>query len=119
MSSYEYVDYLQRTGAFAVSRAAVPLHPYTHAPSGNRRLVRLKGVGRTEKTEKQVLPGTDRIHLATEGLLTGLYGYKIRLAFMTRADSRSVSISLGTWEPAARNQRETDVQTLLRSRQKI
>jgi len=97
MIGSEYLDYLQRTGSFAVSGASVPLEASTHAPPENRRLFTIKGVGRLEK---QAIREKERLELATEALLIGLYGYKVPLAFMCRGDSRSVSICLGTWEPS-------------------
>lgn len=109
------LDYLQRTGMRAdVVRPGLGL---TEAPPGLRRLWRVQSVGRYEKAlsaeakwagEPLVrpvgrLPQSPSGQFPTEDVLVGLYGYKLPLAFLVRAQPGSVALHLGVWSPLSEN----------------
>src|SRR5215471_15924098 len=115
MVNLEYLDYLQRTGAFALSNDSVPLESHTNVPPENRRSWKINGIG---CLEKQTLNNRERLHLATEDVLIGLYGYKIPLAFMTRGESSSISIHFGNWD-SSEKEKDSLIQEKLSTRQKV
>ncbi len=91
------IDYLQRVGR--------GLPSLTHrsstgaAPTG-RRLLAVRGVGKERKGPQAVPPRPqpgERVRLPTEDLVTGLYGYRIPLAFVARGRPEGVDLQLGVW----------------------
>jgi hypothetical protein len=89
------IDYLQRSGQALPppDLASVP-----SAPPALRRLWRVDSVGVVEK--QPVLRENEpraRPRLPSEDLLTGLYGAKIRLAFLLLGEPHTVQVHLGTW----------------------
>jgi hypothetical protein len=87
------IDYLQRSGA----GPEIIGHPRTEGPSRSRRLLRVMGVGRPETDQLAPIAKTDRWRPATAELITGLYGYRIPLAFWILGSTTGVRIHLGTW----------------------
>ena len=93
--STDSIDYLQRSGI----PPADPAGPRTAGEPGTRRLIRIRGVGRPDKD----LPRRDRAgsdgdwRPATTGLLVGLYGYRIPVAFSLLGSGDGVQVQLGTW----------------------
>jgi len=101
-----YLDYLQRT---SINLDAIQSGTaVTSAPANLRRLSRIQGVGRIEKTPRA--NGLSRASLLSEDVLIGLYGQKIPMAFLVRASPRGVSIYFGTWSPS--NQGKVSVEAL-------
>jgi Helicase HerA, central domain len=96
--STAHLDYLQRTviNLTALSGSL----PSTGAPPDLRRLWCIQGVGRMEK--QLHLSGAPRTRLASEDMLTSLYGGKIPLAFFVRGSPSGVMIHLGIWAQAGR-----------------
>ncbi|HEX6678819.1 MAG TPA: FtsK/SpoIIIE domain-containing protein [Actinomycetes bacterium] len=96
------VDYLQRCGP----GPSIAGGPRTEGAAGSRRLLRVQGVGRPEK-QRQGRPSRqgqaepDRWRPATAELITGLYGYRIPLAFWVLGSAEGVRIHLGTWSAKA------------------
>src|SRR6266700_2143177 len=101
------LDYLQRVGFKPVQLPANT--PMTEAPPALRRLLHIGGIGRMEK----VLPPNPRqagqpaepeqpTHMLSEDILTGLYGYKIPLAFLVLGQPGKVAINMGIWSPVNR-----------------
>jgi hypothetical protein len=68
---------------------------------GSRRLVQVGGVGRPEKYRQPSIVKTKRWRPATAELITGLYGYRIPLAFYLLGSTNGVSVQLGTWSARA------------------
>ncbi len=92
------VDYLQRSG--------LELEPAygarTEASPGGRRLLRVRGVGRSEKYRQRQGPvRSERWRPATVELITGLYGYRIPIAYLVTGSEDGVRIHLGTWSARA------------------
>ena len=102
MSDYattDRVDYLQRCGP-------PPAWTWAHQTAGapaSRRLAWVKGVGRPEKERPAQTTGfkPDRWRPPTTELITGLYGYRIPLAFYIVGSSAGVQVHLGTWSAKA------------------
>ncbi|GGU16918.1 ATP-binding protein [Streptomyces lateritius] len=86
----EDLDRLQRAG---------PLPPvpeagscFTEAPADLRVVMRVRGVGCTNKAQAA--------SSATRDLLVSLYGYQVPLAFIITSEPGQISIRVGTWLPA-------------------
>ena len=95
------VDYVQRC---LVPPPEAMGGPSTAGAPETRRLLRVLRVGRPDvELERRaiVLDGQWRPH--TVGLITGLYGYRIPLAFKLVGAGDQVRVELGTWsaKPAA------------------
>jgi hypothetical protein len=130
--STQHIDYLQRTG---VTPALLPSSStYASAPVEMRRLWRVAGVGRVDKSpvvegqhkREFGLPQMDRSQppvsaeqyagLPSQDLLMGLYGHTIPLAFLIVGEPKGVAIHLGTWaETGERTTAASVVSALLRS----
>jgi hypothetical protein len=88
------LDYLQRSG---------PLRPQlsgalTAGAPPTRRLLRITGIGRPGRDgSSEPTPYGEPWRSATAGVLTGLYGYRIPLAYLLAGDGRQVQVQLGTW----------------------
>lgn len=97
------LDYLQRAGVDLAALSADTRS--TSAPPSQRRLWRIKGVGRVEKQSASIRE--QRVRLPSEDVLIGLYGYKrpvdkrFRLAFLVWGEPSGVAIHVGTWSPDA------------------
>src|SRR5579864_7744023 len=101
------LDYLQRIGFNPIPLPANP--PLTAAPPVLRRFVHIDGIGRLEKIlppntqqERHQLETEQPMRMLSEDVLTGLYGYKIPLAFLVLSEPSGVAIYLGIWSPANR-----------------
>lgn len=114
------LDYLQRIGLTPVALSANSTQ--TSAPPALRRLVRISGIGRLEKA---LMPAGGQPHspvngqpvrLLSEDLLSGLYGYKIRVAFFVWSKPDGVAMHLGIWSPL---NKEKASDTTLNERQTI
>ncbi len=102
------LDYLQRIGfnPFPLP-ASLPL---TEAPPALRRLLHVSGIGRMEKllppnqrqAGGQPLEAEQPARMLSEDVLTGLYGYRIPLAFLVLSEPGRVAIHLGVWSPLNR-----------------
>src|SRR6266702_7430501 len=90
------LDYLQRVGLTPVALSANATQ--TSAPPALRRLVRISGIGRMEKAPLPAAgqphpPGNGQpVRLLSEDLLSGLYGYKIRVAFFVCSKPDGVAV---------------------------
>lgn len=109
--SVESVDYLQGM----LQPPADAGGPRTQAAPGTRRLVRVRGIGRPPLGAEEgfaTRPG-ERWRPATADLLTGLYGYRIPVAFSLRGRPDGIHVRLGTWSsrPDADQDRRLDVVT--------
>jgi Helicase HerA, central domain len=88
------IDYLQRSG---------PLRPQlsgglTAGAARTRRLLRINGIGRLVREPDARLPPDERWHSPMTGVLTGLYGYRIPVAYLLVGDgSGDVQVQLGIW----------------------
>ncbi len=91
--STQHLDYLQRTSLDLAALSATS--PLTSASPDLRRLLRVRGVGCIEK--RLPLSRGERVRLASEDALVGLYGKKIPLAFLVSSTPGGVAIHLGTW----------------------
>lgn len=96
------LDYLQRIGFTPV--ALPPNSSCTSAPPALRRLVRISGIGRMEKAppaagQAYPLENGQSVRLLSEDLLSGLYGYKIPVAFFVWSKPEGVAVHLGIWSP--------------------
>lgn len=91
------VDYLQRCGP----RPEAPTGPRTVGEPGSRRLVRVRAVGRPEKYRQPLITKPELWRPATAELITGLYGYRIPLAFYVVGSSDRVGVHVGTWSARA------------------
>ena len=96
--STESIDYLQRVGLGVgpLSRGA-----RTTAAPASRRLLTLRGVGKEKKGPSPVPPPGVRMRMPTEDLVTGLYGYRIPLAFVAWGRPEGVELQLGVWSSKA------------------
>jgi hypothetical protein len=105
------LDYLQRIGFNPIPLPANP--PLTTAPPALRRLLHVGGIGRMEKllppnqpNQRQAggQPGEPEqaARMLSEDVLTGLYGYKIPLAFLVLGEPGGVAIYMGVWSPFQR-----------------
>jgi hypothetical protein len=92
------VDYVQRCGPGPeVSGGAAR----TAGPPASRRLLRVAGIGRPEKEPQRAIMKPERWRPVTAELITGLYGYRIPLAFYLLGSAEGVRIHLGTWSARA------------------
>lgn len=87
------VDYLQRCGPGPDAGNGAR----TEGSAASRRLLRVRGIGRPEKERQRPISKPDRWRPATAELITGLYGYRIPMAFYLRGGAEGVRIHLGTW----------------------
>src|SRR5215469_4514517 len=102
------LDYLQRIGFTPIPLPANP--SLTAAPPALRRLLHVSGIGRMEKllppnqrqAGGQPLEPEQAARMLSEDVLTGLYGYKIPLAFLVLGEPGGVAIHMGIWSPANR-----------------
>lgn len=99
MTITERVDYLQRR---------LPVAPdvgggHTTGEPGSRRLLWVRGVGRVDAAARQRRPATpvEAWRPLTTGLITGLYGYRIPLAFFLRGGPNGIRVQFGTWSTRA------------------
>jgi hypothetical protein len=123
------LDYLQRIG---FNPLPLPANvSFTVAPPSLRRLLRIDGIGRLEKglpphpkeADGQAAESERRIHLLSDDVLAGLYGYKIPLAFFVQGKPGAVNIHMGVWSPMSEknasaetlNARENVLNSVLRS----
>lgn len=92
------VDYLQR---------CMPLQDLlgdagTTGLPATRRLLRVRGVGRADTDyERRPLARDERWRPLTAALITGLYGYRIPLAFALSGGPEGVRVRVGTWTARA------------------
>ncbi|MEN3615931.1 DUF87 domain-containing protein [Plantactinospora sp. ZYX-F-223] len=105
----ESVDYLQRM--VMVPRLAVPR---TAGLPETRRILRVRGVGRSDRVPRARPQGSEEPWRArTADLITGLYGYRIPVMFQIRGDPHGVRVRWGTWSSSAaatgRQDRRRDV----------
>lgn len=91
------VDYLQRCGP----RPEIPTGPCTVGGPGSRRLIRVRGIGRPEKHRQPLITKAELWRPATAELITGLYGYRIPLAFYVVGSSDGIGVHVGTWSARA------------------
>ncbi|MGO4613014.1 ATP-binding protein [Nocardia sp. 2YAB30] len=91
------MDYIQRCGPISDVDG-----PYTTGVFDSRRLLRIFGVGRPDKEVKRRSPLPDeRWRPPTIGLLTGMYGYRMPLAFSLSGSQTGIQVQLGTWSAKA------------------
>src|ERR1700722_4029483 len=92
--STQSVDYLQRSGPLPPEVAGA----VTAGRASTRRLLRVSGIGRRDKEQRppRLQPG-ESWRSAMAGPITGLYGYRIPLAFLLECRGGAVRIQLGTW----------------------
>lgn len=108
------LDYLQRIGFTPVPLPANL--PMTAAPPALRRLLHVSGIGRMEKllpphqrqAGGQPLEAEQAARMLSEDVLTGLYGYKIPLAFLVMGEPGGVAIHMGVWSPFQRENASAD-----------
>jgi hypothetical protein len=91
------LDYLQRSG----SEPDIGRGARTEGVAGARRLLRVRGIGRPEKDSMRSRNTSELWRPATAELITGLYGYRIPLAFSLVGSVDGVRIQLGTWSARA------------------
>jgi hypothetical protein len=90
------VDYLQRSG----SQPEIGDGTWTAGAADSRRLLRVRGIGRPDKDQRDrryPVSKQDKWRPATAELITGLYGYRIPLAFYLLGSPDGLRIHLGTW----------------------
>src|SRR5438105_15763238 len=87
------IDYLQRCGTGPSVAAGVR----TSGSSASRRLLRVRGIGRPEKDHRPSIATSDRWRPATGQLITGVYGYRIPLAYYVCASRDRVKVQVGPW----------------------
>lgn len=91
------IDYLQRSVPLR-QRIAGPL---TAGAEPTRRLLRVSGIGRRDKESRRLgwprPVGHEPWRSPLAGPLTGLYGYRIPVAFLLLGHGDSVRVHLGTW----------------------
>jgi hypothetical protein len=93
-ASTERIDYLQRSGTAPELVAPTA----TSGPEVSRRLLRVLGIGRPEKEPvRRPREEPKRWRPVTAELITGLYGYRIPLAFQVAGSAEGVRIDVGTW----------------------
>src|SRR3984957_17098338 len=92
--STQSVDYLQRSGPLPPEVAGA----VTAGRASARRLLRVSGIGSRVKEQRppRLQPG-ESWRSAMAGPITGLYGYRIPLAFLLECRGGAVRIQLGTW----------------------
>src|ERR1700731_3509372 len=92
--STAHLDYLQRVGMSPETLSADKPISLLGAPRNLnlRRLVKIEGIGRLEKaplaetSNRQPANKERPIRLLSEDVLTGLYSYKLPLAFLVRSN---------------------------------
>ena len=117
MLSTAHLDYLQRNSLPPTPVTATA--PLTLAPPPLRRLSTIRGIGRQEKAttlEPETGEALRPNRLPSEDIMIGLYGYKIPLAFLVQARPKGVTVQLGTWSAA---KRENASSAALDARQQI
>lgn len=88
------VDYLQRCLQPATDLGT----SFTTGTAVTRRLLRVRGVGRPDRDLRRRSPfPEERWRPPTAGLVTGLYGHRIPLAFSLVGMPDGVRVRLGTW----------------------
>src|SRR5215212_2470716 len=89
------IDYLQRSGVAPDLAAAAA----TSGGEPSRRLLRVAGIGRPDKEARSRRPDPESLRWRppTAELITGLYGYRIPLAFQVVGSPEGVRVHLGTW----------------------
>jgi Helicase HerA, central domain len=96
-ASTERIDYLQRSG----SVPEVATAERTSGAPASRRLLRVAGIGRPDKYDGQGPSRPEdperRWRPPTAELITGLYGYRVPLAFEVVGGPEGVQVQLGTW----------------------
>jgi len=110
------MDYLQRIGFIPVPLPVNP--PPTQAQPAPRRLLHVSGIGRLEKllppnqrqAGGQPLEAEQPARMISEDVLTGLYGYRIPLAFLVLSEPGRVAIHMGVW--SALNRENASAATL-------
>jgi hypothetical protein len=110
------IDYLQR----CLLAPAEIGGPGTAGAPETRRLLRVLGISRPDKElERRPMLPDERWRPHTAGLITGLYGYRIPLAFSLAGAGDGVRVHLGTWsarsgaEPDAQDRRRDVVESVL------
>jgi hypothetical protein len=94
--STESVDYLQRCQQSL--SLDDPRGSVTAGDPASRRLIRIRGIGRPGKHLRRLpLQPDERWRPPTTDLITGLYGYRIPLAFQLTGGTDGVQVRLGTW----------------------
>jgi len=91
------VEYLQRCGGLPPA----PTPPYGGGDPASRRLLHVRGIGRPDTDRQAALDRSERWRPPTAELITGLYGYRIPLAFRVQGSRDGVAISFGTWATKA------------------
>src|SRR4051812_20545056 len=91
------VDYLQRSG----SEPHITSGPRTEGGADGRRLLRIRAIGRPAKLRPRPTAGSERWRPPTAELITGLYGYRIPVAFQLLGSPDGVRVALGTWSARA------------------
>ncbi|ORA61321.1 ATP-binding protein [Mycobacteroides franklinii] len=92
------VDYLQRCG----ESPQAPNAPYTVGDPASRRMLHVRGISRPDKDTLRApkpvsSPNSDPWRPTTAELITGLYGYRIPLAYTVRGSPHGVQVYIGTW----------------------
>ncbi|RUP04388.1 MAG: ATP-binding protein [Mycobacterium sp.] len=99
------IDYLQRCGAAPIQ----PSPPYTIGDPSARRLLRVQGIGKASNRRRQ----HDKLEPwrpVTTELITGLYAYRIPLAYALRGSRSGVEVCLGTWPTRVADSAQNDMQ---------
>lgn len=90
------IDYLQRSG----ESLATSTGETTSAALRSRALVHIRGIGRPEKILDTFPP--EKWLPATAGLIAGIYGYRIPLAFTVESGGDGMRVRIGTWSGQAK-----------------
>lgn len=91
--SAAHLDYLQRSGVPLAGLSANGRG--TQSDRQSRRLWHIHEIGRIHK--KPIERQEKDVRAPSEDLITGLYGYKIPMAFLVRGSSNGVAFQWGTW----------------------
>ena len=101
--SSQHIDYFQRLSGLEKVDAAGSV-PTISAPAAARRLFRVRGIGRTDKTvalgkgESRPTRGT---RFGTEELILGLHALGLPLVFRVVGYPGAVGFDIGTWGPSS------------------
>ena len=99
------VDYLQRSAPLRQDMTGTQTAGGEHS----RRLLLVGGIGRRDKEARRTrLQAEESWRSPMAGPITGLYGYRIPVAFLLQGAGESVRVQLGTW--AARDSAAQPVQ---------
>lgn len=98
------LDYLQRSG---ISPLPLPPPSETAVPPDALRLVRARGVGILEKGTDPDASGAALV--LSGGMLAGLHGHKVPVAFQLRGGGGGIEVHLGTWTSAQGAEGEASV----------